>query len=166
MVEISYANGIAEASSCARNSKEHLSSVPEPNHGFAPPNGIIRGWVSRTQDPPHYIWLKFQKKQRPTKISFRPYQDETNQRGLDWMPTQFQFVGTNGKCDPKSEWNILCEKRNVRRPSNLNATRECEVKAEQIGTDAYRCLGLRVLKTTHGTKAGVSRIRIWALAHN
>ena len=66
-------------------------------------------WYSKKDQLPAYIWYEFEKGHVPAKISFL---SAYLQSALRWMPSEFQFIGTNDlHCRVESKWEVLCDGR-------------------------------------------------------
>ena len=113
-------------------------------------------WLSGQNEPyPHVIWYDFGNVWiRPVNMSFevRAYHNK-------FVPTHFQFVGSNEGCGSDSRWTVLCAATDPQVSGNVFEGK-CQMAAESF--KKYRCVGLKIHKVKTGTgTAAVCRVRVW-----
>ena len=146
-----YKKGKAGASSCfSGNRKAQFAFLPEVE--------LKIGWGTKRNEPlPAHIWYEFERLICPGKIMFRPLKKVLT-------PKEYQFIGSNDQeCKSNSNWEALCEKSNEEFSDFDNDWEGCEVDASKVGTEKYRCLGLKILATGNNRgAAALSSIKIFS----
>ena len=166
-----FKDGIMRASSAAGDNKP--KNAIEKNR--------FKNWISKSKNESTFvamIWHELKKnkdpKFSPAKISFKPpvkLLSNGKEVNMTWSqqltPTKWQFVGSMGetdkKCNTTSDWVVLCKDLSGDLVEDVDDTKNCWVddKALQGKPKVFRCLGVRVLETVNGRKAGLSRMRIF-----